>query len=73
MFFTVVWAAGSKQSVVVGNYAVDPYTGDVWSATAACDEMSNPKLRSLQKALRDALRLSPSEYTRLKTKGPLCD
>ena len=73
MFFTVVWAAGPKQSVVVGNYAVDPHTGDVWSATDACDELSNPKLRSLQKTIHDALRLSPSEYKRLKTKGPLCD
>jgi len=31
LFFTVTWAAGPKQSLVVGNYAVDPYTGDVWS------------------------------------------
>jgi hypothetical protein len=73
MFFTVIWAARPQQSVVVGNYAVDPYTGDVWSASAACDELSNPKLRALQRTFRDALRLSQFEYRRLKTKGPLCD
>jgi hypothetical protein len=73
MFYTVVWAAGEDQSVVVGNYAVDPYTGDVWSATSACDELSNPRLRALQKTVRQGLKLSQSEYKLLRTKGPLCD
>jgi len=72
-FYTVVWAAGEDQSVVVGNYAVDPYTGDVWSATSACDELSNSRLRALQKTVRQGLKLSKSEYKLLRTKGPLCD
>jgi len=33
--FSVTWAGAPNQSVVVGNYAVDPYTGDVWSAVSA--------------------------------------
>src|SRR5580692_4301031 len=49
MFFTVIWAAGPKQSVVVGSYAVDPDSGDVFSAASGCDELSNPKLRALQR------------------------
>lgn len=73
MFFTVTWAGGPNQSVVVGNYAVDPYTGDVWSATASCSEETNPELRALQSRIRAELGLSHSEYSRLKTKGPLCE
>jgi hypothetical protein len=73
MFFTIVWESGPKDSVVVENLAVDPYTGDVWSATSSCDEISNPELRALQRTFRHTLRLSPSEYKRLKTKGPLCE
>ena len=29
LFFTVTWPGTPNGSVVVGNYAVDPYTGDV--------------------------------------------
>jgi len=73
MFFTVTWEGTSNGSVVVGNYAVDPYTGDVFSATASCYEESNKRLAALQAQLRAKLHLSQSEYRRLKTKGPLCN
>jgi hypothetical protein len=73
MFFSVTWAGAPNQSVVVGNYAVDPYTGDVWSAVVSCYEESNRDLRALQSRVRAALGLSHSEYMRLKTKGPLCE
>jgi hypothetical protein len=72
-FFTVTWAAGPGQSVVVGNYAVDPYTGDVWSAVVACEELRNRTLQVLQGRLRQSLGLSEAQYKRLKTKGPLCE
>lgn len=71
-FFTVTWAANSGQSVVVGNYAVDPNTGDVWSATISCDELRNRALEALQDRVRKSIGLSKAEYERLKTKGPLC-
>ena len=72
MFFTVTWEGRPNQSVVVGNYAVDPYTGDVWSAVIECYEQSNRQLRSIQARIRSSLGLSHPEYMRLKTKGPLC-
>jgi hypothetical protein len=72
LFFTVVWASGPKDSVVVGNFAVDPKTGDVWSATSSCLEERNRKLRALQRHLRAELGLTNVEYRRLKTSGPLC-
>ena len=72
LFFIVTWAAHEGQSVVVGNYAVDPYTGDVWSATESCDEVQTRKLEKLQRHLRKGLGLTEVEYEKLKTKGPLC-
>jgi hypothetical protein len=72
LFFTVTWEGGANRSVVVGNFAVDSYTGDVWSASAECTEESNPELRKLQAKIRASLKLSHSDYLRLKTKGPLC-
>ena len=73
LFFTVVWEGVTNGSVVVGNYAVDPYTGDVWSATTSCREETNKSLNALQTKARASLHLSASQYHQLKTKGPLCD
>lgn len=73
LFFTVTWAGTSEGSVVVGNYAVDPDTGDVFSAVMSCHEEDNKALRTLQTQIRSALHLSNPEYRRLKTKGPLCE
>jgi hypothetical protein len=73
VFFTVTWEGTPQGSVVVGNYAVDPYTGDVFSATIGCHEEKNKRLQALQAQLRANLHLSQSEYQRLKTKGPLCE
>jgi hypothetical protein len=74
LFFTVVWAPPEKWvgSVVVGNYAVDLETADVWSATTSCKVESNRRLRSLQQRLRLDLGLTDTEYRQLKTNGPLC-
>lgn len=73
LFFTVSWEGTPKGSVVVGNYAVDPYTGDVFSAVIECKEEKNKRLLALQRQIRATLHLSQSEYQRLKTKGPLCE
>jgi hypothetical protein len=73
LFFTVIWEGTPKGSVVVANYAVDPYTADVFSAVTECTEEKNKRLLSLQKQVRATLHLSQSEYLRSKTKGPLCE
>ena len=73
LFFTVTWEGTPSGSVVVGNYAVDRYTGDVWSATSSCEEETNKILRALQAKVRATLHLSRSHYHEIKTKGPLCD
>src|ERR1700735_2075293 len=58
LFFVVTWKGAINGSAVVGNYAVDPYTGDVWSATSSCDEMINGELRRMQMKMRLAIHLS---------------
>lgn len=73
LFFTVSWEGTPKGTVVVGNYAVDPFTGDVFSAVIECKMEKNKRLLTLQKQIRASLHLSQSEYKRLKTKGPLCE
>jgi hypothetical protein len=73
LFFTVTWEGLPHGSVVVGNYAVDPYTADVFSATIGCYEEKNKRLEALQAQVRAKLHLSRSEHQRLKTKGPLCE
>lgn len=73
LFFTVTWEGAPNGSVVVGNYAVDPYTGDVFSATSSCNEEKNKRLRTLQAQIRSELHLTRSEYLRMKTNGPLCE
>ncbi len=74
LFFTVTWEGMPKGGcVVVGDSAVDPYTGDVFSATIGCYEEKNKNLQALQTHIRATLHLSQSEYQRLKTKGPLCE
>lgn len=73
LFFDVTWEGTPNGSVVVGNYAVDPYTGDVFSSTMSCYEEKNKRLEALQTRIRAMLHLSQSDYRRMKTNGPLCE
>ena len=72
-FFTAYWAGAPNGSMVIGNYAVDSSTGDVWNAVTECDEQSTPALRKLQRTLRARIGLTDAEYKRIKSKGPLCE
>ena len=71
--YTVTWAGTKDGSVVVANYAVDPYTADVFSATIECHEERNKHLQALQRRVRSTLHLTATEYQKLKSKGPLCE
>jgi hypothetical protein len=70
-FFEAYWAGAPNGSMVIGNYAVDASTVDVWNAPAACDELSTPALRKLQKQVRSRIGLSPTEYRKKKRRCPL--
>lgn len=73
LFFTVTWKGEKDGSVIVGNYAVDPKTADVFSATMSCLEEENDELRTLQAKVRKSMKLTDSAYKTIKTNGPLCD
>jgi hypothetical protein len=70
-FFTAYWAGAPKGSMVIGNYAVDKITADVWNAPAACVELDSPELRKLQAQVRSRIALSEAEYRRVKRRCPL--
>ncbi len=72
-FFVALWQGAPNGSAVIGHYAVDPSTGDVWGATAECDKKGTPALRKLQAKIRAQLGLSNIEYQKIKKKGPLCE
>ncbi len=68
-------ARQGQKGVYVGNfqyYAVDPRTGDVWSAVF-CERIARRKLSRLQAALRRRIGLTNAHYERLKRPGPLCE
>jgi hypothetical protein len=71
-FFTAMWAGIPGGSAVIGHYAVDSSTGDVWSATV-CEEESTVDLRALQARIRRRIGLSDLEYQKVRRKGPLCE
>jgi hypothetical protein len=48
LLFHVTWNA-TEGSDLIGWYAVDIYTGDVFNAVSGCDEHHNKKLTNLQK------------------------
>jgi len=69
-FFEAMWHNPGK-SAVIGNYAVDSRTGDVWNAVV-CKEMKSAALRAKQKKIRKRIGLSDEEYGRIKKPGPMC-
>jgi hypothetical protein len=71
-FLSAMWAGAPDGSAVIGHYYVDKSTGDVWSATAECEQESTPELRKLQGKIRLRIGLSGSEYHKIKRKGPFC-
>ena len=71
-FLTAYWQGAPNGSMIIGNYAVDPSTGDVWDAVMECSELNTRALRKLQKRIRREIGLSDSEYKKIKSKGLLC-
>lgn len=70
-FFQAYWAGAPNGSMIIGHYAVDASTADVWNAVMACEELSNPALRKLQARVRSRIRLSDVEYRNRKRSCPL--
>jgi hypothetical protein len=71
LFFEATWD-NPKGSVVIGHYAVDKKTGDVWNAIV-CEELTSARLKQLQRTIRKRIGLSEEEYRKLRRRGPMCE
>jgi hypothetical protein len=70
-FFTGTWDNPEPGSVIVGMFAVDRATADVWYSNVACEAARSSKLQRLQAQTRRALGLTEREYKVLKRSRPL--
>jgi len=70
MYFEASWPnpVGSPH---LGNFAVNPWTGDVFDSDN-CKPVVSQSLRKLQDAVRKKLRLKQEEYTKLHERKPVC-
>jgi hypothetical protein len=56
---------------VIGYFAVDERTGDVWDGVV-CRKLNSRQLRSLQKDVRKRIGLTDQAYRRIVRSGPMC-
>jgi hypothetical protein len=68
-FFEVTWENPQPGSVVIGHYAVDRETAEVWNSIS-CKRISTSSLRERQSSIRKRLGLSGEEYHRLLLRSP---
>lgn len=71
MYFQGLWP-NPVGSPVIGNFAVNPWTGDVWDV-GGCDRVSLPSIRRQQEGIRKRFQITKKEYARLQAKKPLCE
>ena len=70
MYFEATWPnpVGSPH---LGNYAVNPLTGDVYNADG-CELLQSPALKKLQARIRKRLPNKGEEYSKAKGRKPIC-
>jgi len=69
-FFAATWP-NPTGSPIIGYFAVNPSTGDVWNA-ADCQRLTSGPLGKLQKSIRRRFHFTREDYTSLRNKRPLC-
>ena len=70
-FFAATWP-NPTGSPIIGYFAVNPWTGDVWNA-AGCEHPTSKSIEKLQQEIRRRSHFKRGEYTRLRAKKPICD
>jgi hypothetical protein len=71
-YFEAVFANPRPGSAILGSWAVDSQTGDIWSATI-CEEKTSPRAHARQMQIRARLQITPNRYRQLRRGGPICD
>lgn len=69
-YFEVI-VPNAVASPVVGHFAVNPWTGDVWNP-ALCERVAVPALKKLQKNIHRRSGLNRGEYLKAEKKKPIC-
>ncbi len=69
-YFEVI-VSNDVASPVVGHYAVNPWTGDVWNP-ALCTRVTSPSIERIQERIRSRLNLPAKDYSSLRARKPLC-
>ena len=72
MFFEAI-DPNPDHSAHMGTFAVNPWTGDVWSTAGSCSRLTSSKLIEIQKSIRARSSLAPAEFDRRHAKKPICD
>ena len=68
-FFEATANLGANKSPIIGHYAVNRSTGDVWEAVV-CRRINSDALKNLQEIVRKRIQLSREELRRLGYKSP---
>jgi hypothetical protein len=69
-FFTATWP-NPTGSPIIGYFAVNPWTGDVWNA-AGCEHPTSKSIEKLQQEIRRRSHFKREEYERLRARKPIC-
>ncbi len=69
-FFAATWP-NPTGSPIIGYFAVNPWTGDVWNS-AGCEHLTSKSLRKLQNDIRRRLHFGAGDYAKLRAKRPVC-
>ncbi len=56
----------------LANFAVNPWTGDVWDSDS-CERITSTNLKKQQDIIRQRFGFAKDRYASLKAKTPLCD
>jgi hypothetical protein len=64
--------ANPTGSPLVGHFAVNEVTGDIWDLGGHCKHLTSPNLRKLQHEIRRRLNLRREEYLRGRARKPDC-
>jgi len=71
IFYQAFWPNPSG-SPLIGSWAIDPQTADIWDANL-CAEYSSSAVVRLQQRLRKRIGVTQDTYKKLKQRPPMCD
>jgi hypothetical protein len=70
-FYFYAFGPNPAASPHLGNFAVNPWTGDVFDSDS-CERLTSQSLKKLQQHIRKRSRLSGKEYSEASARKPSC-